>query len=203
MSMNNTPPYTWRGVLEHLAGVKNFSGQNGLATFRAAKPSVEAGVLEIGFRERNYGGRSTGISTSVSGKVPTPVPGVSGSVGVKIGGIEANGALKGKFSLLDVFKLARQLAQRAQQLGPLRNFLDAIISRLPNIEISGEVAIYLGLSSGNTPYLRLQSGAGVTFKIPAIPNTVINGVSGAMGRSWQIQLAHWQAHIPGPHQFNY
>jgi hypothetical protein len=205
MAIKDTPPYTWRGVLEHLAGVQNFSGQNGLATYVAAKPSFDAGVLEIGWRERNYGGRSTGISTSVSGKIPTPIPGVDGSVGVKVGGIEVNGALKGKFSLLDVFKRARQLAEKAQQLGPLKRFIDGIISRLPNIEISGEVALYLGLSSKNIPYLRLQTGAGVAFnfKIGPMKDTKIKGVSGGIGRSWQIQLNNWQAHVPGLHQFNY
>jgi hypothetical protein len=34
-------------------------------------------------------------------------------------------------------------------------------------------------------------------------DTKIKGVSGGIGRSWQIQLNNWQAHVPGLHQFNY
>jgi hypothetical protein len=72
-----------------------------------------------------------------------------------------------------------------------------MMNRLPDIKISGEVAVYVGMTAANIWYLRLQSGAGASFKLPgAIPGTNIRGASGAMGRSWQIQLQHWQAHWP-------
>lgn len=196
------PANTWRGILEHLAGLRDFSGHNGLATFAYAKPNVDAVLADISWRERYYGGKSTGVSQSVSVKIPLANPAFSASVGTKIGGLEVNGGLKGEYDLVSLFKRGRSLLNKAQQLKALAGPLDALIRAIPDIKVSGDAAIYVGMTSHHVWYTRLQTGVGISFKVFApIPKTNIRGVSVAGGRSWQIQLAHWYAYMP--HDWSY
>lgn len=200
--------YTWAGVLGHLIGVENHSGQNGLATHAVVGGSwirIFNASFGTSVRERWYGNQSTGRSVSYSGAVEIPIPNVP-AAGVLTGSVRSDfreAALGGRLEvkLEEIFRIGKALADKLNQLRWVGGIFDRIMGFLPEIKLSGELAFYYGLSSQDISYFRIQSAGGVSIKLPTTitrgaANGGLRGVSGGGGRSWQIQMRNIQGHLP-------
>ncbi len=195
--------FTWAGVLGHLAFTEDNGGRNGLATTAVVGGNiVRLGGVDFGVsnRERWYGGRSSGVSSSFSGNVAIPNTFNLGRVTANVRADLREVALGGRVqaSLASIFGAAKALADHMRLLRSVGGMLDGIISRVPQVELQAEAAIYFGVSSQDISYVRLQTQGGVSFRFDAstAADTGLRGVSGGGGRSWQIQLRNWGGHIP-------
>ncbi len=196
--------FTWAGVMGHLIGTENNSGRNGLATHAVVGGSwIRIFNVSVGtsVRARFYGDQPTGTSVSYSGTVEIPIPNVPIANGAVTGSVRSDfreAAIGGRLelNLQQMFQVGKALADRIRMLQMTAGLFDSISSFLPDIRLSGELAFYFGLSAQNVSYFRIQTAGGVSVKLPPGTPLPLRSASGGGGRSWQIQLRHWHAHIP-------